>query len=279
MCALRVPHDTLTPTSQVVSAKFTGYDDWVGPSRFGVCRDYAWALRTKDLRLYPLLVRHTRPSVTQATRTELAALLAGPLPVEVAVTVPLRPGRKRLLPSARWGHVTTDNTTMRWGQGDAARLQAMQRLRRSGFGGRMLTGPAPAWQVLRERGLDTTKPILAVLDGAKALSEVVCEGFDHPVIGRCQFHMLRNVRDPPPGQGCAGPGQIPWPPPGTSRDRHRAGLTTATGQKPMSLDTRHRRSPRAVPRPLRPRPGASPHCVGGVGHSARHGGQTTSGPW
>jgi len=48
---------------------------------------------------------------------------------------------------------------------------------------------------LRERGLDTTKPILAVLDGAKALAAAVREVFDQPVIGRCQLHKLRNVRD------------------------------------------------------------------------------------
>jgi hypothetical protein len=32
-------------------------------------------------------------------------------------------------------------------------------------------------------------------------------------------------------------GQIPWPPPGTTHDRHRAGLTTAPGQISMALDT------------------------------------------
>ena len=48
---------------------------------------------------------------------------------------------------------------------------------------------------LRERGLDVTKPILAVLDGAQALSAAVKEVFDKPVIGRCQIHKLRNVRD------------------------------------------------------------------------------------
>jgi len=48
---------------------------------------------------------------------------------------------------------------------------------------------------LRERGLDVTRPILAVLDGAKALSAAVKEVFDHPVIARCQLHKLRNVRD------------------------------------------------------------------------------------
>lgn len=48
---------------------------------------------------------------------------------------------------------------------------------------------------LRERGLDVTKPILAVLDGAKALKAAVEEVFDQPVIARCQIHKLRNVRD------------------------------------------------------------------------------------
>jgi transposase-like protein len=48
---------------------------------------------------------------------------------------------------------------------------------------------------LRERGLDVTRPILAVLDGAKALAAAVREVFDQPVIARCQIHKLRNVRD------------------------------------------------------------------------------------
>lgn len=48
---------------------------------------------------------------------------------------------------------------------------------------------------LRDRGLDTTKPILAVLDGAKALAAAVQEVFDAPVIARCQIHKIRNVRD------------------------------------------------------------------------------------
>jgi transposase-like protein len=48
---------------------------------------------------------------------------------------------------------------------------------------------------LRDRGLETTRPILAVLDGAKALAAAVNEVFDHPVIARCQLHKMRNVRD------------------------------------------------------------------------------------
>ena len=48
---------------------------------------------------------------------------------------------------------------------------------------------------LRDRGLDITRPILAVLDGAKALAAAVEEVFDQPVIGRCQIHKVRNVGD------------------------------------------------------------------------------------
>jgi transposase-like protein len=48
---------------------------------------------------------------------------------------------------------------------------------------------------LRERGLDVTKPVLAVLDGSKALRRAVLDVFDHPVMARCQLHKIRNVKD------------------------------------------------------------------------------------
>jgi putative transposase len=48
---------------------------------------------------------------------------------------------------------------------------------------------------LRDRGLDTTRPLLVVLDGAKALRRAVTDVFDHPIVQRCQLHKLRNVTD------------------------------------------------------------------------------------
>ena len=48
---------------------------------------------------------------------------------------------------------------------------------------------------MRERGLDTSKPILVGIDGAKALAAAVKRVFDHPVIHRCQLHQQRNVTD------------------------------------------------------------------------------------
>ena len=39
---------------------------------------------------------------------------------------------------------------------------------------------------LRDRGLDVTRPILAVLDGSAALARAVRDVFDKPLIQRCQ---------------------------------------------------------------------------------------------
>ncbi len=47
---------------------------------------------------------------------------------------------------------------------------------------------------LRARGLDVTRPVLVVIDGAKALAAAVREVFDRPVIQRCQLHKIRNVQ-------------------------------------------------------------------------------------
>jgi putative transposase len=53
---------------------------------------------------------------------------------------------------------------------------------------------------LRDRGLDVTKPVLAVLDGAKALSSAVKAVSGKPLIQRCQQHKIRNVIDKLPGR-------------------------------------------------------------------------------
>src|SRR4051795_983576 len=48
---------------------------------------------------------------------------------------------------------------------------------------------------LRDRGLDVARPVLAVLDGSKALAAGIREVFDHPVTQRCQLHKIRNVKN------------------------------------------------------------------------------------
>jgi transposase-like protein len=46
---------------------------------------------------------------------------------------------------------------------------------------------------LAERGLDVSRPVLVVIDGAKALAAAVHAVFDRPLIQRCQLHKIRNV--------------------------------------------------------------------------------------
>jgi transposase-like protein len=48
---------------------------------------------------------------------------------------------------------------------------------------------------LRDRGLDVTQPILAVIDGSKALAAAVKAVSGKPVVQRCQEHKIRNVID------------------------------------------------------------------------------------
>jgi transposase-like protein len=48
---------------------------------------------------------------------------------------------------------------------------------------------------LRDRGLDTKRATLFVIDGGKALAAGIRKVFDKPVIQRCQVHKLRNVTD------------------------------------------------------------------------------------
>jgi len=61
---------------------------------------------------------------------------------------------------------------------------------------------------LRDRGLDTTRPILCVLDGAKALNTAVKAVFDHPVVHRCQLHYAEDRIMPSwPARGCVVAGQ------------------------------------------------------------------------
>ena len=47
---------------------------------------------------------------------------------------------------------------------------------------------------LPERGLEVTRPILVVIDGAKALRRAVTDVLDHPVVQRCQLHSVPRGR-------------------------------------------------------------------------------------
>lgn len=140
----------LTATRDVVSKVFTGYDAWRDPSGTGLCPACTWGHRTPELRTVAHLVTLTPLCLQQLEPAALAELLSVAVPADLAVVVPLRPGRKHLFPAACWGRVTVDDAQLPWTAADADRLAAMRRLRALGFGSRMLTEPAPVWAVLRQ---------------------------------------------------------------------------------------------------------------------------------
>lgn len=142
----------LVSTRTVVSKTFTAYDGWREPGGRGLCACCAWAYSSPDLRLHPhLVIGEPVPDlVTVSLANTKEILAAGPLPHGHAVTVPLRPGRKHLLPHAHWGRVTLDDLHLPWTCEDASRLRSAVELRTRGFGSRMLPEAAPPWPVLRK---------------------------------------------------------------------------------------------------------------------------------
>lgn len=161
-CGTETEQLTLATGRRIVSEQFTAYDGWHNPSAGrGLCPPCTWALTAPALRQHPHLVtRAATPVLKQLTRVELADLLTTSIGPSAALIVPLRPGRKYLMPEATWGHVTTDETRLPWTVPDTLRLAALQRLRGVGFGSRMLTADAPPWPAFRNIPADQWPQVL-----------------------------------------------------------------------------------------------------------------------
>jgi hypothetical protein len=140
----------LSPARAVISKTFTGFEGWVDPSGHGLCPACCWAYSTDILRLSPHLVTANPEAMSRLTKAEVGEILQrGPLERGCALVVPLRPGRKHLMPTATWGRVTVEDAHLPWAAADARRLQVVARLRTLGFGTRMLASAAPAYPALR----------------------------------------------------------------------------------------------------------------------------------
>lgn len=138
----------LTPTTEVVSRSFTGWESWTGPAG-GLCPACAWVYRSVELRTLPHLVT-TAPHFAALTLAEvLALLLAGPLKPGAALSLPLRPGRRHLFADITWGTIRIDNANLSWTASDATRLHSVHSLRHSGFTSVNLRAPAPPFATLR----------------------------------------------------------------------------------------------------------------------------------
>lgn len=143
------PDQDLVAVTAVLSRGFTSIEQWRHPSGWGLCQPCAWSYATTELRRHPHLVRLHPPALQALSPLELGQLLTGPVKVDVAVTVPSRPGRKHVLPSAQWGRVTLDETPLTWTRADTVRLAALLRLRQAGAASAALTRPAPPWALIR----------------------------------------------------------------------------------------------------------------------------------
>lgn len=148
-CARCATTAGLVPTREVISKAFTGFDGWADPSGGGLCAVCAWGYSTPSLRAVPHLVSRDPAGMHELSRDGAGEFLAsGPLDVDHALVVPLRPGRKHLLPTATWGRVVIDNAQLPWNVREVHLLRTVTELRALGFGSRMLTEPAPPYQVM-----------------------------------------------------------------------------------------------------------------------------------
>ncbi|ACZ32397.1 hypothetical protein Xcel_3398 (plasmid) [Xylanimonas cellulosilytica DSM 15894] len=148
-CARCATTADLIPVRDVISKAFTGFDGWTDPTGRGLCAACAWGYSTPALRAVPHLVSRDPAQLRELSRTAAGEVLAsGPLDVDQALVVPLRPGRKHLLPTAGWGRVTVDDAQLPWTEREVTLLRTVTELRDLGFGSRMLTEPAPPYQVM-----------------------------------------------------------------------------------------------------------------------------------
>lgn len=140
----------VAPLRTVVSKVFTAFDDWAEPAGVGMCATCAWGYADPALRTKAHLVTADPVTFHPCSPAELYQVLStGALHPGTAVVVPLRPGRKHLLPSSTWGQVTVDDARLPWTTQDAHLLRLVAELRSDGFGSRMLTCPAPPFTALR----------------------------------------------------------------------------------------------------------------------------------
>jgi hypothetical protein len=136
-------------TAAVISKSFTAFDGWTNVTGAGLCSPCAWGYTEPTLRISSHLADRSVGTFTRLSTLEVGAILHYPIPHDQALVVPLRPGRKHVLPTAVWGRVTVDDGAISWTTADVDRFKLLVQFRDQGFGPRLLSEPAPAWPILR----------------------------------------------------------------------------------------------------------------------------------
>ena len=149
------PHGRV-PVAGVVSRVFTGTDSWTQPAGHLLCRACAWAYSAPRAREAIRHVFRAPAAVRELTIAQAYGELSrGGLEASASMVVPIRPGRRHLLPHAQWGRIATDHGCFAWSDADADRLQAVQRLRDAGVRMAAFTDAVAPWTVIvgaRARG-------------------------------------------------------------------------------------------------------------------------------
>jgi len=122
----------------------------------------AWGLGGAGLRSSILEIRPGQ--VRELDAATLAELLSHPVTEQTAVVLPLRPGRKHLLPEARWGHVVVDDVAVRWGGAEVILRAEMAWLRARDFSVSMIHDGTPDVGILRRIPTDELADVLESLE-------------------------------------------------------------------------------------------------------------------
>lgn len=133
---------------EILSSNFTGWEQ-VDPASQGLCPSCAWAYQESLLRTNPIHITHGTASWVR--KDELVAILSKPLPLSDSITLPIR-GQKHLLPSAKWGAVTSDSGTISWNDESAHLLRTMVLAREAGASKSDFEMSAPSMTVLAHAG-------------------------------------------------------------------------------------------------------------------------------
>lgn len=135
--------------ADVVSRVFTGTDSWIHPAGRSLCGVCAWAYSAPRVREAIRCVSRAPAAVRELTLAQAYAQLSGGgLEASLALVIPIRPGRRHLLPQAQWGRIVTDHGCFTWSSTDADRLLAVHRLHGAGIPAAALMGAAAPWLVI-----------------------------------------------------------------------------------------------------------------------------------
>lgn len=145
ICVICGSEGPVIEAGQVVSPKFTDWDQYAGTAHTLWCEGCVWAHTVHDLRTYAWKVSPTE--CERLSEGRLNSVLSFPLDHDTAVIIPIS-RHKHLLPRARAGVITSDDAHLPWGDRQVEFLNILTRLRALGFSENALTEAAPRWAMI-----------------------------------------------------------------------------------------------------------------------------------